>query len=184
MVDIAYTDFAGPVGQFENMGGTTQRVFYASIGDFLAIQKPVSNPATFAEKSAISTAHTFKTGKCFKKIYCTMNKGKVDAKGQGETDGKSLKQEAEIFYPGSSAELHGFMGAVKNDSFVFLFETPDTDDTGEYLQVGTEQFPAKFTGEYTTATNSEGVRGYNCKIESMTRIQYVYSAAVTVVPAV
>jgi hypothetical protein len=183
MADIAYADFLGPVGQFENMGGTTQRVFFASIGDFLAIQKPVANPTTFAAKSEIATAHTFKPTKCFKKMYCTMDKGQVEAKSQGDMDGKSLKQEGTVFYPGSSADLHGFMGAAKNDSFIFLFETPDTAQTGEYIQVGTEEFPAKFTGEFSTATNSSGVRGYNCKIEAMTPIQYIYKAAVTVVPA-
>lgn len=183
MSDIAYTDFAGPVGQFENMGGTTQRSFFASIGDFLAIQKPVSNPTTFGAKSEIATAHTFKTGKCFKKIYTTMDKGKLELKSQGETDGKSLKQEFEFFYPGSSADIHGFIGSAKNDSFIFLLEMPDTDITGEYLQVGTEQFPAKLTGDFTSATNSSGVRGYMVKVEAMTRIQYVYTAAVTVVPA-
>lgn len=183
MADIAYTDFTGPVGQFENMGGTTQRVFFASIAEFLAIQKPVSNPTTFEAKAKIATAHTFQTGKCFHKAYTTMDKGKLELKSQGETDGKSFKQEFEFFYPGSSAALHGFLGSAKNDSFIFLLEMPDTDITSEYLQVGTEQFPAKLTGEFTSATNSSGVRGYMVKVEAMTRIQYVYAAAVSLTPA-
>ena len=181
MPPIAYADLNGPDGQDDNMGGTTQRVFFSPVGDFLAIQKPTVS-TTYASKSEITVAHTFKTGKCFKKAYCTMDKGKVDAKSQGETDGKSFKMEGEFFLPGSLADAHGFASICKNDNFILEVEMPDSDANG-YIQVGTEMFPCKISPEFTSATNSSGVRGYTFKYEAMTPTVFVYNAAVTVTPA-
>lgn len=176
-----YTSLTGPSGQDDNMGGLTQRAYFARISDFLVIATPDLN-TTLADTVTINDDHTFNATKCFKKIYCTMDKGKVDLKGQGDNDGKSFKQEGEIFYPGSLAEAHGFAAQAKNDNFVFLMEHPDSAENG-FLQIGTEMFPAKINPEFTTATNSGGVKGYTFKIEAMTPRQYVYVGAVTLTPA-
>lgn len=177
-----YQNLLGPDGNEDNMGGTTQRAFLASINDFLSIKTPVSNPTTFAEKCEIDGAHTFKTGKCFKKIYCTMDKGKLDLKSQGEIDGKSFKIEGEIFYPGSKSDAHGFAAQAKNDNFMLLIEHPDSEING-HLQVGTEKFPAKISPEFTTATNSSGVKGFTFKFEAMASILNVYKNTITLTPA-
>ncbi len=179
---IAYANMAGPAGQDDNMGGTTQRVFFAPIADFALIKKPIPSPVSFADVSKIVAAHTFLTGKCFKTIYCTMDKGKLDAKGQGDTDGKSYKMEGELFYPGSLAEAHGFASKVKNENLIVLTEMPDSDVNG-YMQVGSEMFPCKISPEFTSATNASGVRGYTFKYEAMTPTVFVYTAAVSITPA-
>lgn len=179
---IPYSSFNGPNGQQDNMGGTTQRIYFAPISDFATIQKPIPNPTTFAEKSEIPAAHSFTTGKCFRKIYCTMDKGKFDAKPQGETDGKSFKVEGEFFYPGSELEAHGLASAIKNDNLIMLVEMPDSDVNG-YVQIGSEMFQAKISPEFTSATNSSGVRGYTFKYEYMTSTVYVYTAAIPLTPA-
>lgn len=177
---INYTNMAGPNGQADNMGGTTQRVYIAPIADFLAIQKPVSNPTTFAAKSEITTAHTFAVGKGFFKAYCTEDKGKADAKSQGDTDGKSFKTEGEFFYPGSLADAHGFASICKNDKFIILVEMPDSDTNG-YLQVGTEMFPAHIEPEFTSAQNASGVRGYMFKYHANTPTVHIYKSTVTTI---
>ena len=177
---IAYGNLAAPGGQDENMGGTTQRIYFAPIADFLSIKKPVLS-TTFASKSLIATAHTFQVGKYFNIAYCTADKGKLDGKGQGDTDGKSFKQEGEFFYPGSKAEAHGFAATVKNDNFIIEVEMPDSDING-HIQVGTEMFPAKIEPEFTSATNSAGVRGYVFKYHAMTPIIHMYTGAITVAP--
>lgn len=183
MSAINYAILAGPEGGADNMGGLTSRAFLASIKDFLVIQKPISNPTTFSHLVDISTAHTFNVGKCFKKIYCTMDKGKFDAKTQGDTDGKSFKLEGEIFYPGSESEAHGFAAQSKNDNFIVLEEMPDSEDSG-YIQIGTEQFPCKISPEFTVGTNASGTRGYIFKFEAMARRVYIYKGAISLTPAV
>lgn len=177
-----YADLTGPTGQADNMGGTTQLAYYAPIEDFLSIKTVTASPTTPADLVTISTAHTFKTGKCFKKLYCTLNKGSVEAKGQGEVDGRSFKQTGKIFLPGTEAAAHGFAAMVKNDNMLFLFEMPDSSSKG-YIQVGTEMFPAKVNPNFTTATNESGVRGYEFEIETVSPRTYVYTAAVSTTPA-
>lgn len=171
------TSLVGPNGDENNMGGTTQRAFLAPIRFFTTIAKPVASPTTLAERVEIDGPHTLAATKFFKKVYCTMDKGKVDLKPQGDTDGASFKQEGELFYPGNESEAHGFADLVKNDNFIIIIETPDTQDSGKYLQVGTEMFPAKIKPEFTTGTNSSGVRGYTFKFEAMTDKQYIYCDA-------
>lgn len=178
---MEYENLEAPAGVTENMGGTTARILFASIGDFASIQKPVASPATLDEIVEIATAHTFNTGLGFLTGYCTEDKGKLDLKGQGERDGRSFKQEGEFFYPGSAKMAHGLASQAKNDKFILLVEMPDSDVAG-YLQVGTEKFPASIDPEFTTGTNSSGVRGYIFKFSAMTDKQYIYDATVTLKP--
>lgn len=182
MSGVDYENIDGPGGTDDNMGGLTQRAYYAPIADFLSIKKTAPTPTDLAGLVEITTAHTFKTGKCFKTIYCTMDKGKLDDETQGETDGKSMKCVAEIFVPGSKKTAFGFAAQVKNDNMIWLFEHPDSADNG-YLQIGSEMFPAKVDPAFTTGTNSGGVKGHTFKVYAMSPRQYVYSAAVTLTPA-
>ena len=176
---INIIDFNGPDGQADNMGGLTQRLFYARKADFLTIQTPVTTPATFDAVVDIVTAHIFKTGKCFKKMYITEDKGKLKADTQGDMDGHSFKQEVESFLPGSDSLAHGFAAKAKNDQWIVLAEQPD----GKLLQVGTEMFPARCIPSFNTGSNASGTRGYDFKWGSSSPINYVYAAAVPLIPA-
>ncbi len=178
---IPYSSFGPPAGQDDNMGGTTQRIFFAPISYFDTIQTPAAGPVTFDAKSKIVTAHTFLVGKGFSKIYCTANKGKIDAKSQGETDGKSLKMEGEFFFPGSLAMAHGLASTIKNENLIILTELPDSADNG-YIQTGSEMFPAKIDPEFTSSTNEGGVRGYTFKYYANTPTVYIYDATITEQP--
>jgi hypothetical protein len=174
-----YTDILGPDGETVNMGGLTQRFFFARVSDFLALQEPISNPATPGDLVSIATTHTFKTGKCFNVGYCTMDKGKFDSEVQGDLDGHSVKQTAEVFVPGSHKDLHGFAAKSMNDRFIGILEMPD----GTNLQMGNKMFYMTIKGKFTTSTNSAGVRGYTFTFESMGPKNLVYSGAVSLTPA-
>lgn len=176
-----YTNLGAPDGTADNMGGTTQRCYFAPISAFASIKTPTVS-TTLADIVKIIIAHTFNTGKCFNTSYITMDKGQLQSEPQGETDGKSLKQKFTFFYPGSKAEAHGFAAQCKNDNFIFLIEKPDSATSG-YEQVGTEMFPAKITPKFDTGTNSSGVRGYTFEVEAMTDKQYIYTAAISTTPA-
>lgn len=177
-----YENLAAPDGTRDNMGGTTQRVFFGPLSTFLVIQTPIAVPVNPEDEVDIVTAHTFKPTFCFLKAYTTMNKGKLDTKSQGELDGKSFKQEFEFFYPGSLSEAHAFAAQAKNDNFIFLIEKPDSAVNG-YLQVGTEMFPAKVSPDFTTGTNESGVQGYTFKVEAVSNKQFVYKSTINLVPA-
>lgn len=173
-----YIDFNGPDGQSDNMGGTTQRLWYARKSDFLVIQEP-SASLTLGDIVTISTAHTFKPGKCFKEMYSTRDKGEVMAEPQGDTDGKSLKIGAKSFLPGSDPLAHGFAKLAKNDQFIVIEEMAD----GQLMQIGTKRFPATCTPKFNSGKNSSGVKGYDFDWETNETSMLVYTGAVTVVPA-
>lgn len=177
-----YADLLGPDGQADNMGGTTQLAYFAPVSTFLSIKKPTTSPTTPDDLVKITTTHTFKTGFCWQKLYCTMNKGTFDAKHQGELDGKSLKHSGKVFLPGNLASAHGFAAMCKNDNFLVEMEVPDSA-TGGYIQVGTEMFPCKINPNFSVATNEGGVRGHEFDLETVSPRTYIYTGAITLVPA-
>jgi hypothetical protein len=173
MVD--YADFPGPQGGADNMGGTKQFFYYAPIDYFDTIEKPDPNDTSLEGKSIIPVSHTFQAGKGFHKMYCTIDKGNIEASQQGETDGHSYKQMAKYFYPGSDAAVHGLASRAKNDRFITLHEMPD----GKVMQIGSEDFFAKISGKFGTGTNSSGIRGYEFEVASMAPDNYIYEGDIT-----
>lgn len=176
-----YADLSAPDGTQNNMGGTTSRILFAPLTDFDAIEKPIAVPVTLADLVSIVDPHTFVVTKGFLQAYATEDSGKLETKIQGERDGKSFRQEGEFFFPGSEAEAHGLAAQAKNDKFILMVESPDSETKG-YLQVGTEMFPASIDPEFSTGTNASGRRGYIFKYSAMTDKQYVYTAAITLKP--
>jgi hypothetical protein len=170
-----YENLSGPDGTTDNMGGILQKVYAAPIRYFDSIKKVATSPTTLAGLVDITDTHTFLTDMGFHKFYCTQDKGMVDAEPQGDRDGRSYKQDAKFFYPGSDSELHGFASMAKNDRFIFLAPMVD----GTLMQIGTEDFPAEILGKFTTATNSGGVRGYEFTVSSMGPRNYIYKGTVT-----
>lgn len=175
---IDIIEFPGPGGQDDNMGGLTQRLFYARKADFAIIQTPVATPTTFDAVAEITTTHTFKVGKGFQKMYITQDKGKAKADIQGDMDGHSFKQEAESFLPGSDPLAHGFAAKAKNDQFIVLAEMPD----GTLMQIGTEMFPCHCVPSFDTGSNASGARGYSFKWGSMGTVNLIYKGTITLMP--
>ncbi|OFY87855.1 MAG: hypothetical protein A3F72_03000 [Bacteroidetes bacterium RIFCSPLOWO2_12_FULL_35_15] len=177
---IAYEDLGTPDGQEDNMGGTKQKIFFAPIRDFLAIQVPNPAAVTPGAKVEIATAHTFVVGKCWNQLYCTLDKGSVEFNVQGERDGHSFGQLAKIFHPGAKKEAIGFASLVKNDQMLVLVPLAD----GTMIQIGSADFYAQFKPKFNSGTNSGGVRGHEFEISSMAPVNYVYTSTVSLVPAV
>lgn len=176
---IDYTAKAGLDGQEENMGGTKQYIFIAPVRDFATIQTVVSGPTTESAVSEITAAHTFATGKCFKKIYCTLDKGEVGFEPQGDRDGRSFAQKVKIFHPGASTDKIGFASLMKNDKFIVLVPLAD----GQVIQVGSADFYAEILPKFSSGTNSAGLRGFEFDISSVAPVNYVYSGAISETPA-
>lgn len=170
----SYANIVRPTADKDNMGGLVANGAYAAIGDFLVIQKEMV-ATTIADIGVIEDDHTFKTGKCFKKCYCTEDKGKGTDKVQGERDGRSYKSQYEIFVPGADVGTFGFTNQSKNDQFIFMAIMPD----GVQRQIGTEDFPAEIVGEFETGTNASGIRGVKFMIEAMSPRLYTYTGVIS-----
>lgn len=176
---IDYEDLSQPDGQENNMGGTQQTIYYAPVRDFLSIKAPIAVPVLPEDAVVIPDTHTFKTGKCFKPIYCTLDKGSVEFNTQGERDGHSYAKSAKIFFPGAKKNAMGFAALIKNDKVIV--EIPLAD--GVVVQLGSADFYAEFKPKFTSATNSAGVRGWEFEITSMAPNPYIYEGTITLTPA-
>lgn len=178
-----YQDFTGPNATTDNMGGTTNRIFYApksyftTIQDVLALDDP--GATTLDEFAEITAAHVFAVGKGAHFLYCTLDKGTGEFNEQGELDGRSFAGMLKGFTPGIDPALLGFFRMAKNDQFIFWPELPD----GKLLQFGSPRFSAYMSAKKIgTATNSSGVRGTEWEVKSMESGPYLYSAALTLHP--
>lgn len=178
-----YQDFLGPDATTDNMGGTTNRIFYApksyftTIQDVLALDDP--SATTLDEFAEITDAHVFATGKGAHVLYCTLDKGSAEFIGQGELDGRSFSGVLKGFTPGIAPALLGFFRMAKNDQFIVWPELAD----GKLLQFGSPRFSASIlASKIGTATNSSGVRGTEWEIKFMESGPYIYSAALTMFP--
>jgi len=174
-----YANMTGPVGTEENMGGTTQRLWFAPIRDFLTIGAVDPNAATLPLSVTVAVDHVFKTGKKFNVMYVTMDSGQLDDELQGDRDGKSFKTKMKGFHPGMTAAVVGAMNQFKNDKMLCLIELPD----GSIRQIGSEQFYAEIMPKFSTGTNSGSRRGFEFEIESMSPRPYIYTGAISVTPA-
>lgn len=137
-------------------------VYYAEQSDFETIVAPKDicneNPTlvaeSFEELSEIATAHTFKTGKCFKKIDFITETGGLKCTNIGEIERQLFQNELAIEVADSNAKLLGFMRYVKNKRFIVLaVET----GSGRVRQLGSTRLPARFmTQEHNVEPTNEG----------------------------
>jgi hypothetical protein len=179
-----YADFTGPDATTDNMGGTTNRIFWAPKRYFTTIQdvKALDDPTltNLAELAEITTAHVFEPGKGAHELYCTLDKGSVDYNSQGELDGRSFKGSLKGFTPGLDPGLLGLFRMAKNDLIIAWPELPD----GKLMQLGSKRFFASMiVSKIGTATNSSGVRGTDWEISFMESGVYMYNASLMKYPA-
>lgn len=167
----------------DNIGGTTGTGYIAEISTFTTITEPVeySTAVSFTELAENDTPFVFATGGRFYECYITPNKGKLDYKEQGEEDGKSYKPEGEIFVPGDDIATMGFLTWMKNNKFILLKKMANK----RVHQIGTKDAPCTLVGEWTSATNSSGVKGSTIKYSTAYASgPIIYTAAISLTPAV
>lgn len=175
---INYVDVPGKADEAVNMGGTKQWIAYAPVRDFLVMQ--TTTPSTTPDSTVdITTTHTFITGRCMKKLYCTIDKGQAGNVGQGEIDGKSWAQSAKIFIPGADSLSLGTANIMQNDRLIFFIPMPD----GTVLQIGSADFYASIDAKFGTGTNKTGIRGTEFDISSMQPAPLVYKGTLNFTPA-
>ncbi len=167
-------DINAPEGGANNMGGTKQRFWFAPISYFDTIATPEASPSTLAGLVTISDSHTFLTGYGFHKGYITQDKNGVKFEAQGERDGRSFKQSAKAFTPGSTPTLHGLASRCKNERFIVLVE--ETDD--QVSQIGTADHYAELIMSFSTGEKSADLRGYEIMVESVSNNNFRYTGTI------
>jgi len=137
-------------------------VYYALQSDFEAIEAPKDicnedaslEAASYEELAEIEGDHTFKVGKCFKRIDFITETGGLKSTNIGETERNLFQNELAVEVADSNAKLLGFMRYAKNKRFIVLaVET----GSGRVRQLGSTRIPARFmTQEHNVEPTMEG----------------------------
>lgn len=147
-----FADITFPTGQC-NTPGTGGEFYYAPIDDFVTIPEPLDseNATTLADMGSIDDDFVFKSGKNWKKMYCTQEMGEVRFEQIGPRDAKGFNNFVEGKYPGEDATWLGFLHLAANSRFIFL--VPQL--TGVNRVIGNKLYPAQF--ETVTGTSGKAI---------------------------
>jgi hypothetical protein len=171
-----YKDLLGPDGSENNMGGTSQYIYIASVADILTY-------ASAAQNATNPYVHTqpfvMKPGKKFWTLYTTIYTSEIESGSNGEIDGKSFKPSVKVFYPGLSDDALLVINRLKNDKLVLL--VPLADDT--IVQVGTAKFHAFANPNFKSTTTSGRGKGTEIEFMSFQPNFLKYAAAIPTTPA-
>ena len=132
----------------EPIAGLATKAWYARKSDFETIadtkkmedKDPLNVAGNYTELMEIAETHVFKTTKCFKTIDFIQETGEVKTKGIGPKGGKLFENSIPIELSGSSAELLGFMRAIKNEKLIVLVQEVGT---GNIRQLGWSKYAAE-----------------------------------------
>lgn len=145
----------------ENMGGLKTIGYYALADDVDEWPTLPTSPASAAEEVTLEGNFRMKSGKYWHKIYSTMETGKIDDEVQGEFDGQSFVNRAEIFYPGTKAAALAFAKQANNSNMVFIL---DEASGGNRRVIGTEAMPAKVKPNFSTGQATADRKGMTLEI--------------------
>jgi hypothetical protein len=145
-----------------NMGGLKTIGYYALAADIDEWPAIAAVPTSAAEEVTLVGNFRMKEGKSWKKLYNTMETGKIDDQNQGERDCQSFNSIAEIFYPGTKAEVLGFMKLSNNSNMVFIL---DELSGGNRRVLGTQGLPAKVKPSSTTGVAAADRKGMTLEIQ-------------------
>lgn len=154
----------------ENMGGLKTIGWYAPISSIDNFPPLPALPASPDDEVTLeaSPGFTFLAGAHFFRIYSTMETSFITDEPQGDQDGQSFVNKAEIFFPGTEAEVLAFAKAVNNTGMVFIFE----EVSGRKRVIGNPGFPAKCKPKITTGQKTADRKGMTMEIFS-----YAYTPA-------
>jgi len=139
-IDITDIDY---VDGDDNTAGIGLYIMFAKLSDIATLPTPIVDDSTkngsFANLVTIAGNIVMKTGKVFRKIYVTLETGKLDHESQGDIDGHSFLNKVEFLIPGSKAEALGFAQWAKNSSLIMLVQEQDST----VRMLGHALYPAK-----------------------------------------
>lgn len=172
-------DVVWPNGQ-NNDGGLATVLYVARKSDMTTIRWVPDSPADLEAKVTITTDHVFASGKCFKKVSCTLEKGQLVSNLVGERNSHSFENMATVGFAGNLKKALGLLEEFKNDDLIVLVK----ELNGQVRQLGWEDVPAHVeTAETTTGQAVADFKGTNLTFKSIGRIAPVYEGAIQLTPA-
>lgn len=173
---ISYKDMTGPDGTENNMGGTAQILYFASVQDILTWPTPAVAPAN---QFVMTTPFIMKSTKKFFQLYTTIDTSELEIGGNGDIDGRSFKPSLKLHYPGFSDDAVLFMNTIKNDKLALIIPLAD----GSMFQMGSDKFFAYANPSFKSTTTSGKGKGFDIEIMSWQPNILKYAAAIPLTPA-
>ncbi|SDK35255.1 hypothetical protein SAMN05421823_102532 [Catalinimonas alkaloidigena] len=175
-------DILWPNGS-NNDAGLARMHYYCALDDidtFPAIAATPASATSAAELVTVADDFVFKSGKCFKEFYCTLEKGNMKSTLVGERDGKSAENTVTLFHPGNKDYLLGMIEYLKNTNLVVLVRELD----GQIRIFGSEYLPANLdVAESDSGTKVADLKGITVTVKSIGRIAPIYTGAIPLTPA-
>jgi hypothetical protein len=177
---LSLGSIAGPTGTTQNIGGTTGRIRFAPLEYFDTIEakSELSVATTNASLVEISADHTFLTGKGFHECYITRDSGSAEGKMNQERDTTGMTTEYKGMTPGSDIATHSLLLQLANRKVIALIELAD----GQWLQLGTERFPAELKYTWKSGGNEKGYRGWELVLAAFESSNVLYSGVISMFP--
>jgi len=160
----------------ENMGGITQKVYYALYDDVATWPTKPTSPATLEANAALTGDIVMDSGKGFYELYITDDTGEFKIECVGEKDGKSFVETLGLFHPGLGTKILGLINVAKNENLVLIVE----DNNGAKFLMGDENRPATFDkgGNMGTGKETNARRGLEMEFTYKTSNIYVYTGSI------
>ncbi|SHL87477.1 hypothetical protein SAMN02746009_03536 [Hymenobacter psychrotolerans DSM 18569] len=179
-MDLSKLQSLGGLNGEDNTPGLLNYVLWAATDWFETIAKaPKYSAAAPAGTSAIiATAHAFKPGFGFIRIYLTLDSSELKGAVVGERDGRGQKLDLEGFHPGNRPEALEFFNIVKNIDGIMLVPDPEYN----YIQVGADGLPVELAPAYGSGKISGGRKGITVKAECYATGIKIYKGDVLMKP--
>jgi len=159
----------------KNPGGVKQAIYFALVSDFDSIATyatPTSDD--LAERSKITSPHTFLPGKGWTKLQPTKDKANLGMEYPKDFDVTGGKEVCKFSYPGNDENLSGFISVAPTAKVIAL--VPDTN--GKLIQIGTELNPAQFMPQnHETGKTPMEYKGAEMQLEAYMDLRTFYSGA-------
>jgi hypothetical protein len=174
---IDFSNIPKNLPQGENMGGITQKVYFAFYADVDTWPTKPTSPTTLAANAVLTGDVVMKAGKGFYELYITDDTGEFNIETVGEKDGKSFVQHLSFFHPGFNTNIVGLMNVAKNENLVFIVE----DNNGIMFLMGDDSRPATLEGSPDgagTGKETSARRGISMEFTYKTSNNYIYAGTI------
>lgn len=171
--DLQHTDGA------RNIAGIAEQHYVALIADILTFPRPLTTTGA-GDSVTVSDPFVFKTGKCFAKLYSTLEEGELQDDAQGARDCQSQMVKGTLFFPGSDAPAVEVADKLKNSSLVFLIR----ENNGQLRIVGSPELPAMVKPSGKVGKKTSDSKGTTYPIEAPSNTPpFIYTGDVPLTPA-
>lgn len=130
------------------------------------------------DEVVISENHEFLLNKGFIRVALAPEKNQYTAETIGDKGFTKFRNNVELFFPGSYAEVKEAVKNLKNVPLVVLVKDSNCD-ANLYYQIGDACLGAWLSSSFASGTSAEGNKGYTNTVTNTAKSVILYSGAIT-----